>query len=142
LPNVLPAMLRTCFRNYASSTPSVKHSELKYAVCPEGYREDHTTKQCIQSTQDHAHRVSQKEKATRAQTFQSSSKVRPKPGTYWVGEDGQCFLTIDRSSECSNLFVLKGIPEDVQPRNKQPWLKRMMSQLRTPQIWLSDRSRA
>ena len=116
-----------------------RNSKLKYSVCPIGYREDQKTKECIPPSSAKANVVFQKSNSQDAKKFPASTKVRSRPQAYWVGEDGQWFLKIDHGSDCSDLFVLKGIDENKEPRHKQPWFKRMMARLETPEIWLSER---
>lgn len=123
------------------------HSSPAWA-CPPGQIEDMKLAVCASEDDD----VSWKVTAAPAENEPEASAVsidkimmadlqRPYTGreSYLTDEQGSWFLRLEAGSNCTQLYVLKGWPEDGEPAiRNQPWFKRMFKERRPPQVFYAS----
>jgi hypothetical protein len=127
--------------------PVAVHSSPAWA-CPPGQIEDMKLAVCASEDDD----VSLKVTGAPAENEPEASAVsidkimmadlqQPYTGreAYLTDDQGSWFLRLEAGSNCTQLYVLKGWPEDGEPAiRNQPWFKRMFKGRHPPQVFYAS----
>ena len=118
------------------------------SACPTGHIEDMKLAVCASEDDDVAWKVT----AAPAENEPEASAVsidkimmadlqQPYTGreAYLTDDQGSWFLRLEAGSNCTQLYVLKGWPEDGEPAMRnQPWFKRMFKEGHPPQVFYAS----
>ena len=118
------------------------------SACPPGQIEDMKLSVCASENDDVSWKVARapaenepEASAVSIDKIMMADLQQPYTGreAYLTDDQGSWFLRLEAGSNCTQLYVLKGWPEDGEPAMRnQPWFKRMFKERHPPQVFYAS----